>query len=106
VVAFPLQVLVLVVAQLGNNVEEVGTSSGWGAYACTNFIHGSTPFRCNFARLLHNSVEGAFIFDFFSMGLGFILATFAAAILLMALRILHQRLRSRPNTSLGRTREE
>ena len=103
--AFPLQVLVLVVAQLGNDLEDVMPSVHIGAYACTNYIHGSTPFRCNFARLVSNAAEGATIMDIFTVGLAFILAVLAVALLLMGVRMLHLRLWLRLNTSLERARD-
>ena len=102
--AFPLQVFVLVVAQLGNDLKDTVPSVGIGAYACTNYIHGSTPFRCNFGRLVSNAAEGAVVYDVFTVGGAFILAVLAVAILLMGVRILHLRLWLRPNNSLERTR--
>jgi hypothetical protein len=105
VLAFPLQVLVLVVAQLSNDVENSAPSPSIGPYVCTNFVHGSTPFRCNLGRLVSNAVEGALLIDILSMGLMFILSVLAAALLLLGLRILHLKLWSRPNNSFERTRE-
>ena len=103
--AFPLQVLVLVVAQLGNDPDDVGPSLNIGAYACSNYIHGSTPFRCNLGDLVSNAAQGALLYDIFSFGMTFVLAVLAVALLLMGVRILHLRWWPRPNTSLERTRE-
>jgi hypothetical protein len=103
--AFPLQVLVLVIAQFGNDVRDVTPSVHIGAYACTNYIHGSTPFRCNLGRLVSNAVDGAVVLDVFTVGMAFILAVLAVALVLMGVRILHLRLWLRPDTSLERTRE-
>jgi hypothetical protein len=91
VLAFPLQILVLVAAQLGNDLKDVGPSTNIGAYACTNYIHGSTPFRCNFGRLVSNAAEGAMMYDIFTMGSTFILAILAVAFLLMGVRVIHLR---------------
>jgi hypothetical protein len=104
VLAFPSQVLVLVIAQLGNDLKDVSPSVQIGAYACTNYIHGSTPFRCNLGRLVSNAAEGAVLLDVFTVGLAFILAVLAVALVLMGVRILHLRLWLRPDTSLERTR--
>ena len=103
VLAFPFQVLVLVAAQLGNDLKDVGPLPRFGAYACTNYIHGSTPFRCNLGGLVSNAAQGAMMYDIFTLGLAFILAVLAVALLLMGARMLHQRLWSPPNTSLERT---
>ena len=105
VLAFPLQVLVLVIAQLGNDLKDTGPSMRIGAYACTNYIHGSTPFRCNFGRLVSNAAEGAVVLDFVSLGTAFILAALALAYLLMGVRILHLKWWLRPNKAYKQTRE-
>ena len=95
VFALPLQVVVLVISQLGNDLKDTIPSTHIGAYACSNFIHGSTPFRCNFGRLVRNAFEGALILDFFTVGLAFVLAVLAMALLLMGVRIVHKRIWSR-----------
>jgi hypothetical protein len=103
--AFPLQVAVLFVAQLGNDLADVGPSAHIGAYACTNFVHGSTPFRCNLRELVRNAAEGAVLLDCFTFGVAFIVTALAVAVLFIGVRKLRLRIRARPNTSLERTRE-
>jgi hypothetical protein len=100
VLAFPLQVLILVVVQLRNDMEALIPLQGIGAYACTNYIHGSAPFRCNLGRLVTNAAEGAMMYNIFTVGQTFILAVLVVALLLVAIRILHLRLWLRPNASL------
>jgi hypothetical protein len=103
--AYPLQVVVLVVAQLRNDLDAASHSTHIGAYACTNFVHGSTPFRCNISRLVRNAAEGALMLDVFTFGAPFFLALFAIAICLIGVRTVHLRLWARPKPSLERTRE-
>ena len=92
VLAFPLQVLALVVVQLGNNLEATYQSPGNGAFACSNFIHGSTPFRCSFSHLVSNAALGALLYDIFTFGVALVPAILVAALLITAVR----RVRSRP----------
>jgi hypothetical protein len=89
--AFPLQILVLVGVQLGNDVRATLPSTYSGRYACTNFVHGSTPFRCDFERLVHNAVEAAVILDFFTFGLALVATILATALFLIAVRAIHRR---------------
>lgn len=89
--AYPLQVLVLIINQLGNDPVTPMYSSSFGAYVCTNYIHGTTPFRCNLGRLVSNAADGALMMDIFSLGGAFVLAVLAVALLLMGVRTIHQR---------------
>jgi hypothetical protein len=103
--SYPLQVVVLVVVQLRNDLEGPMHSTHIGAYACTNFVHGNTPFRCNLGRLVQNAAEGALLIDLFSFGIALAATVLAVALFLLGVRKLHLRLWARPNTSLERTRE-
>jgi hypothetical protein len=94
--AFPLQVAVLVGVQLRNDVAAVGPSTHIGAYACTNYVHGSTPFRCNFGRLVRNAAEGAMTLNFFTVGATFGVAVLAVALFVIGARKVHLRLSTPP----------
>src|SRR3569832_768375 len=89
--AIPLKVLVLIVYQLGNDLADTFPSGQSGGYACANFVHGSTPYRCNFGRLVRNAVDGAVLLDLFTVGLALVFTVAAVALLLMGVRMHYQR---------------
>lgn len=103
--AYPCQVIALIGVQLRSNPEGPIHSTNIGAYVCTNYVHGTTPFRCNFARLVRNAAEGAIVLDVFTVGGFFVATVLTIVILLSAIRMIHLRLWARPNTSLERSRD-